>query len=56
MGRSQIWIVLLATAILALSLTSRVVADEGVASLSEETFEQEVGKDRGALVEFYAPW
>ena len=27
-----------------------------VLALTESTFEKEVGQDRGALVEFYAPW
>ncbi|KAK6911638.1 Thioredoxin domain, partial [Dillenia turbinata] len=34
---------------------SFVVADD-VVVLTEENFEKEVGQDRGALVEFYAPW
>lgn len=31
------------------------LADD-VVVLTEENFEKEVGQDRGALVEFYAPW
>ncbi|KAK3164319.1 hypothetical protein QOZ80_1AG0015970 [Eleusine coracana subsp. coracana] len=34
-----------------------VLADgDDVVALTESTFEKEVGQDRGALVEFYAPW
>lgn len=34
-----------------------VLADgDDVVVLTESTFEKEVGQDRGALVEFYAPW
>ena len=40
---------------LALVLFSSVVADE-VVVLTESNFHDEVGKDRAALVEFYAPW
>ncbi|KAM0867055.1 hypothetical protein ACQ4PT_042241 [Festuca glaucescens] len=29
---------------------------DDVVVLTESTFEKEVGQDRGALVEFYAPW
>ena len=39
---------------LALIFVSSAVAD--VVVLTEESFEKEVGQDRGALVEFYAPW
>ncbi|KAF0926466.1 hypothetical protein E2562_025309 [Oryza meyeriana var. granulata] len=31
-------------------------AAEDVVALTESSFEKEVGQDRGALVEFYAPW
>ncbi|CAI0446640.1 unnamed protein product [Linum tenue] len=37
-------------------LFAAAVAADGVIDLSEDSFEKEVGKDRGALVEFYAPW
>ncbi|KNA13181.1 hypothetical protein SOVF_119120 [Spinacia oleracea] len=40
---------------LALLLVSSAFADD-VVVLTEENFEKEVGQDRGALVEFYAPW
>ncbi|KAI4365711.1 hypothetical protein MLD38_021675 [Melastoma candidum] len=33
-----------------------VVAADDVVVLTEENFEKEVGRDRGALVKFYAPW
>lgn len=41
-------------ALAALFLFSVALAD--VVVLTEENFEKEVGQDRGALVEFYAPW
>ncbi|KAL2511798.1 Protein disulfide-isomerase like 2-1 [Abeliophyllum distichum] len=40
---------------LALFLFASAFADD-VVVLTEENFEKEVGQDRGALVEFYAPW
>lgn len=49
---SQIWVFAFVT--LALLLSS-VVADD-VVVLTEDNFDNEVGHDRGALVEFYAPW
>ncbi|XP_042054821.1 probable protein disulfide-isomerase A6 isoform X2 [Salvia splendens] len=42
-------------AALTLLLVASASADD-VVVLTEENFHQEVGKDRGALVEFYAPW
>ncbi|XP_038899679.1 probable protein disulfide-isomerase A6 [Benincasa hispida] len=51
MAKHQIW---LAVAALALLLSSAVADD--VVVLTEENFEKEVGQDKGALVEFYAPW
>lgn len=42
-------------AIAALLFISSVFADD-VVVLTEDNFEKEVGQDRGALVEFYAPW
>ncbi|XP_076952633.1 putative protein disulfide-isomerase A6 [Bidens hawaiensis] len=39
---------------LALCFFSPAIAD--VVVLTEDTFEKEVGQDRGALVEFYTPW
>ncbi|KAL3638259.1 hypothetical protein CASFOL_017630 [Castilleja foliolosa] len=44
----------LVVAVLALFLGVSAFAD--VVVLTEENFEKEVGQDRGALVEFYAPW
>lgn len=41
--------------ILALFLVSSVIADD-VAVLTEKNFDDLVGRDQGALVEFYAPW
>ncbi|XP_071715978.1 probable protein disulfide-isomerase A6 [Rutidosis leptorrhynchoides] len=51
MWRSSICFTLLT---LALIFISSAVAD--VVVLTEDNFEKEVGQDRGALVEFYAPW
>ncbi|KAG6593227.1 Protein disulfide isomerase-like 2-2, partial [Cucurbita argyrosperma subsp. sororia] len=51
MAKLQIWF---AFAALALILSSAVADD--VVVLTEDNFEKEVGQDRGALVEFYAPW
>lgn len=52
MSSSQIcWLL----AVLALLLFSSALADE-VVVLTEDNFEKEVGQDRAALVEFYAPW
>ncbi|KAK7379184.1 hypothetical protein VNO80_04637 [Phaseolus coccineus] len=44
-----------AAAITLMIFLSSASADDVVA-LTEDTFEKEVGKDRAALVEFYAPW
>ena len=41
--------------LLAAAAVSPAAADDVVA-LTEADFEKEVGQDRGALVEFYAPW
>ncbi|CDY57723.1 BnaC04g51940D [Brassica napus] len=51
MAKSQIWFGLALVALLVVS----AVADD-VVVLTEDSFEKEVGKDKGALVEFYAPW
>lgn len=51
MASSQIWI---GAAALALLLASAFADD--VLVLTEENFDKEVGQDRAALVEFYAPW
>ncbi|KAF8692541.1 hypothetical protein HU200_039647 [Digitaria exilis] len=41
----------------AFSAAPTALADgDDVVALTESTFEKEVGQDRGALVEFYAPW
>ncbi|KAJ6729393.1 hypothetical protein OIU85_020322 [Salix viminalis] len=47
----QIWYAFGTLALLAVS----ALADD-VVVLTEGNFEEEVGRDRGALVEFYAPW
>lgn len=51
MAKSQIWF---GFALLALLLVSAIADD--VVVLTDDSFEKEVGKDKGALVEFYAPW
>lgn len=49
----QIWLVFVTLALLAVSA---LADDDVVVVLTEENFDKEVGQDRGALVEFYAPW
>ena len=51
--RSQICCVTVTLALFFLS--SSAMADD-VVVLTEENFDKEVGQDRAALVEFYAPW
>ncbi|GAB2287287.1 Protein disulfide-isomerase like 2-1, variant 2 [Dionaea muscipula] len=55
MAAAKIWF---AIGTLALLLFSSASADgeDAVVVLTEANFEKEVGQDRGALVEFYAPW
>jgi len=55
MWRSTTRMTVAAAAITLMIFLSSASADDVVA-LTEDTFEKEVGKDRGALVEFYAPW
>lgn len=51
------FLILFAVQAVALSLlASPLAADDNVVVLTESNFEKEVGQDRGALVEFYAPW
>ncbi|KAF3436521.1 hypothetical protein FNV43_RR23613 [Rhamnella rubrinervis] len=47
---------LLAFGALSLLSSSVIAAADDVVVLTETNFENEVGQDRGALVEFYAPW
>ncbi|XP_018807246.1 probable protein disulfide-isomerase A6 [Juglans regia] len=49
----QIWLVFVTLALLAVSA---LADDDVVVVLTEENFDKEVGQERGALVEFYAPW
>ncbi|KAL6850098.1 hypothetical protein ACP4OV_020725 [Aristida adscensionis] len=42
--------------LLAAAATPALADADDVVALTESTFEKEVGQDRGALVEFYAPW
>jgi hypothetical protein len=44
--------------LLLLVASSRIIvaAAEDVVALTPDTFEDEVGKEKDALVEFYAPW
>lgn len=53
MARSRI---LLPLSLALASLFVAALADGDVLVLTEANFEEEVGRDRGALVEFYAPW
>ncbi|ESW35323.1 hypothetical protein PHAVU_001G225600 [Phaseolus vulgaris] len=55
MWSSTTRMVVAAAAITLMIFLSSASADDVVA-LTEDTFEKEVGQDRGALVEFYAPW
>lgn len=48
-------LLLLGAAAFAVAPTALADGDD-VLALTESTFEKEVGQDRGALVEFYAPW
>ncbi|XP_062143972.1 probable protein disulfide-isomerase A6 [Alnus glutinosa] len=53
MSRSRTWFPSVA---LALVLFASSVIAEDVVVLTDDNFDKEVGQDRGALVEFYAPW
>ncbi|KAI3980693.1 hypothetical protein MKX01_025258 [Papaver californicum] len=53
MDKSQIWF---GIGFLGLLLVSSAVTADDVVILTDENFEKQVGQDRGALVEFYAPW
>jgi hypothetical protein len=53
MTRSQIWITL--AAITLAFFAAPAIADD-VLDLTPDNFDNEVGKDRGALIEFFAPW
>ncbi|KAL5560970.1 hypothetical protein UlMin_030717 [Ulmus minor] len=52
MERSRILLLAFGTFVV---LFSSAIADD-VVVLTEDNFDKEVGQDRGALVEFYAPW
>jgi hypothetical protein len=54
-SRGTLSILLLLVAAFAAAPAALADGDDVVA-LTESTFEKEVGQDRGALVEFYAPW
>ncbi|XP_057439045.1 probable protein disulfide-isomerase A6 [Lotus japonicus] len=41
---------------MALAFLSTTASADDVVALTEDTFGKEVGQDRGALIEFYAPW
>ncbi|XP_041020316.1 probable protein disulfide-isomerase A6 [Juglans microcarpa x Juglans regia] len=45
-----------ALVVLALVLATSSALAEDVVVLTDDNFDKEVGQDRGALVEFYAPW
>ncbi|XP_027363157.1 probable protein disulfide-isomerase A6 isoform X2 [Abrus precatorius] len=53
---NQIWSRSIALGAFAFALLFLSVSADDVVVLSEENFEKEIGQDRGALVEFYAPW
>ncbi|KAK7392261.1 hypothetical protein VNO78_20693 [Psophocarpus tetragonolobus] len=55
MEKYQIWS-RIALAAFAFALLFLSASADDVVVLSEDNFEKEVGQDRGALVEFYAPW
>ncbi|XLU42173.1 hypothetical protein S245_036987, partial [Arachis hypogaea] len=52
----QIWSRGLVLGVLVFALVFVFVSADDVVVLTEDNFEKEVGQDRGALVEFYAPW
>ncbi|XP_020241100.1 probable protein disulfide-isomerase A6 [Asparagus officinalis] len=57
MERSKILLLVSLQTVALAFLISPSLADEGdVVVLTNSNFEKEVGQDRGALVEFYAPW
>ena len=56
MEKYQIWSRRIALAAFAFVLLFLSASADDVVVLSEDNFEKEVGQDRGALVEFYAPW
>ncbi|QHO56260.1 putative protein disulfide-isomerase [Arachis hypogaea] len=55
-SRKKIWSRGLALGVLVFALVFVSVSADDVVVLTEDNFEKEVGQDRGALVEFYAPW
>ncbi|WVY97264.1 hypothetical protein V8G54_029415 [Vigna mungo] len=56
MEKYQIWSSRIVLGAVAFALLFLAASADDVVVLSEENFEKEVGQDRGALVEFYAPW
>ncbi|XP_006644146.1 protein disulfide isomerase-like 2-2 [Oryza brachyantha] len=55
--RKTLALLALVAAAFAFAFHAPAFADgDDVVALTESTFEKEVGQDRGALVEFYAPW
>nr|XP_029145757.1 uncharacterized protein LOC112721357 [Arachis hypogaea] len=52
----EIWSRGLVLGVLVFALVFVFVSADDVVVLTEDNFEKEVGQDRGALVEFYAPW
>ncbi|CAN0914095.1 Probable protein disulfide-isomerase A6 [Linum grandiflorum] len=47
---------LLASTAASFLLLAGIVTADGIVDLGQDSFDKEVGKDRAALVEFYAPW
>ncbi|RDX81869.1 hypothetical protein CR513_37405 [Mucuna pruriens] len=56
MEKYQIWSRRIVLGVFAFALLFVAATADDVVVLSEDNFEKEVGQDRGALVEFYAPW
>lgn len=58
MEKNQIWNrrIALGAFALAFALVFVSASADDVVVLSEDNFEKEVVQDKGALVEFYAPW
>lgn len=56
MAKAQICASFIAAAVLIFAAAASADDDGNAVVLTEANFDAEVGQDRGALVEFYAPW
>ncbi|KAK7397126.1 hypothetical protein VNO78_18293 [Psophocarpus tetragonolobus] len=56
MWRYRKGMMMVGVAAIALTMFVSSASADDVVALTEDTFENQVGKDRAALVEFYAPW